>query len=133
MSYIENVANKFGGAINEVVIDQLVQVLEDEIGLSKIIEEENEKAIAENTANIAKLKAKAEDAEQAAEYDNLQPSLINVKDKQFCLNFGFERLLADGKTLLHNLDESGNLTIKVFKLEKTRTRKIKTSYNVTYE
>ena len=132
MNYIESVANKFGWAIQEVILNQLILSLEDEIGLTKLIKEENDKITAANLEQIAKLKEKAETAEEAAEYDNLNPSLIDTRNKEYCLNFWFEKLLQEGKTLLHNVDEAGNLTIKIFKLEKTVERKIKTSYNVTY-
>lgn len=133
MSYIEDQANKFWEEIQEVIVNQLILTLEQEIELTKLITEFNDKAIEENNALIKKLKDKAKDSEAAEEYNHLEPQTINVKDKSRVLQFGFDKMLELGKTLMHEVDWAGNLTIKVYNLGNTYTRKIKTSFKVTYE
>ena len=133
MSYIEDQANKFWEEIQEVIVNQLILTLEQEIELTKLIKEFNDWAIEENEALIKRLKDKAETSDQAEEYNHLEAQTINVKDKSRVLQFGFDKMLELGKTLIHEVDWAGNLTIKVYNLGNTYTRKIKTSFKVSYE
>ena len=52
MSYIEDQANKFWEEIQEVIVNQLILTLEQEIELTKLIKEFNDKAIEENNTLI---------------------------------------------------------------------------------
>lgn len=131
MSYIEKAANKFGWEIQSVLVDQLLVVLEEEIWLTKLIEEENKKLRAKNDEEVAKLIEKASTAEEAEEFKNINPIQIETKNKEHCLNFWFDKLLEQWKTLLHNIDDAWNLTIKIFKLESSYVKTIKTKYSVT--
>ncbi len=132
-NYIESMSNKFGWAINDTVIDILLQTLEEEISLTEKVTQFNDDAEAKNAEFIKEMKAKATDKAAAEEYDNLKPQLINTKDKIALVNFGFESLMKDGKTLMHWIDEKWELYIKIFKLEYTKTRTLKVNYNITYE
>lgn len=128
-NFIEKAANDFGAAINERVLNELVRVLDEEVGLYAAIEKYNQDAVTDNERNITELIAK--NPEAAEEYRDLKPQILDTFNKALCFNFWYELLLKSGKSILHDLDDGGNLVIKVFTIDRTEVIKIKTSYSVT--
>lgn len=130
MNYIETQASKFWEAMNEQVINTLFKVLNEAISLDKLIDEANEKTIAEDKSV---LESQVKDwliTQEEADKSNW-PRLINKNDKLECFNFWFQYLLSTWRTMLHDLDDNWNLIVKIFEIIETRNFKIKPSYSVT--
>lgn len=124
-NFIEKQANNFGEAHQEQVLNKLIQVIDEKINLQSFIDKDNEAYVKEHKEFIDKL-----NKDELETYKDTKPQVVEFKDSIAKFQYAFNKLLETWLTLIHDVDASGQLVIKIFKLQETKSFKFKTSYKV---
>lgn len=124
-NFIEKQANDFGEAHQEQVLNKLIQVIDEKINLQSFINKEN-KANAKEYKDFIKTLKK----EELEAYKDTKPKVLEFKDSITKFQYAFSKLLETWLTLIHDVDASGQLVIKIFKLQETKSFKFKSRYTV---
>ena len=119
--------NAFGTAIDDATVIKIIAVIDDQINYEKTIADMDSDIRKEHIKGINDSKLTKAEKEEALK--NPMPK-IEFKDNYEKFNFGFNKLLERGKTILHDVDGDGNINIKVYDVAEEYNYRVVGTYKV---